>query len=219
MHLALRPAEPVRRKISPNQEAQTADDDQGRDRQRNDGVIHKGGQGRKGRTNTHKIKTGVAESGNRVDYGKIQSSAPAEFRNKADCQKQRSHTLKNKGKGDDPANQAADAPQRYIACRLHQHLTVIQSHPSAEGGGNQRKDGHEAQAAKLDEEQNDKLSENRPAGIGVAHHQSGYAGGAGGSKQRIEKAGGFSLVGNRQAQQPCAHENHKEKAQSDQTHR
>ena len=177
----------VARQIVPDQEAQTADDDQHTDRQADKGIVHIGREGGKGGAAAHEVEARVAESGDGVKDREINALSPAEIRHKADGKQDRAGKFENESEGHDTADQIADAGEGEVARRLHQHLAVIQAHPLADGEGDQGDDGHEAQTAQLDQKQNNDLPEGRPAGEGVADDQTRHAGGAGGGKQRVKE--------------------------------
>ena len=74
----------------------------------------------------------------------------------------------------------------------------------------------EAKPADLDKRQNHALAEHAPFRRGVAHDQSGHAGGAGGRKERVDRIGKRAVRRrNRQHQQQSADEDNDQKAEYD----
>ena len=76
------------------------------------------------------------------------------------------------------------------------------------GQGEEGENGHEAQPAQLNHNQNDHLPKQGPLGPGVRQNQSGDAGGRGSGKQSGEKSGALPAAGGgRESQQQGAGEN------------
>ena len=143
----------------------------------------------------------------------------AKNRDKADGQQRRAHPLRQQGAQKDAADEGDKAAQLVVADALHHHLPLPQAQPPPEQQQEQGGDGHEAQAAHLDQGDNDHLSEGGPVGTRILLHQAGHAGGGGGGKQRVGKgraAGGDAGEG--QHQQPRPQKNHDKKAQGDNLH-
>ena len=83
----------------------------------------------------------------------------------------------------------------------------------------QRGNGHESQAAHLDKQNDDRLSENGPVGARVLGHKARDAGGGGGGEERVQKGCAAGIqAGDGQHQQPRSQQDHDEKAQGDDLH-
>ena len=167
----------------------------------------------------HQVKTRVAEGGNAVPDPVIDAPAQAVLPREADGQQRRAGALHQQRAQEDEADKGHDAAQLVVADAVHHHLPLPQAQPPAQQQGEEGGDGHKAQAADLDEGDNDQLAEGGPVGARVPHHQARHAGGGGSGKEGVaEGRAAGSPAGDGQHQQRGAGQYHDEKAQRDDLH-
>ena len=91
---------------------------------------------------------------------------------------------------------------------VHQHRPPMEPHPLAQQDGHQSGHRHEAQAADLNQQQDDRLTEEAEAAGGVEEGKAGDAGGGGGGKQGVLKGHRLPVPGGQgKGQQRAANEN------------
>ena len=166
-------AEPatVVEKIRQNDETDPADDDQKRHGQKDRRVGAECGE----RSRPEYVEPRVAERRDRGEQRVVQSFRP-ELMSKAQEENQRSDPLGREGRDTDPADQGDDPADREVSLRLHQDILIVQTHPFAEHQIEQRNDGHKAEPAELDQDEDHDLAEETPSESGVERNQTGHAG-------------------------------------------
>ena len=149
MQLQALPAEAAADKITPDEEAEAANDDEHTDRQAHKRIGHIGRQGRKRRTHAHEVEACIAEGGDGVEHGGVDAAQNAKFRDEPDGKQCGTRKFEHERKGNDLADERRRTVERDVARRLHKDLAVIKAEAFAEQHGRQRDEGHEAETAEL----------------------------------------------------------------------
>ena len=200
--------------VAPNAKAQTADDDQERDRQGNQRVGRVAGQRNElfvRKDSAHQIEAGVAKRRNRMPDGVVDTFSDSEVGDKAYTQQKRSRGFDHGGAQGDPPDESAHAAEAVFALGEHKRFTFVESQIATDRAENYRHEGHKTQTARLDQEKDDDLSEQRPMDIGVVRSQPGYAGRGSGGKKCVNIGSGLSVArGERQHQQQTSRDDNDE---------
>ena len=94
-------------------------------------------------------------------------------------------------------HQPPDAAELLLARREHERFALIQSEIFPDCVQKDGNEGHETQPARLNETDDDHLSEDRPMGIGIVGDEAGDAGSGCGCEQRIDVSGGVAVPARR----------------------
>ena len=217
-HLALHPValqvNAVGAHIVPGQKADAAGDDEGHHGDADDGVGSIGGQRGILPPYAHQVQSRVAESGYRMKQGHPQPLQGAEIPAEYGSHHCRAQQFRKKGHFQNEAGQPDDTAHFRSGNGFLYGGALHQTDPPPGENGKERRHGDDAQAADLDQQENDNLAEDGPVGAGVLDHQSRDANRGGGGKQRVQKGGGFpGGGGKRQHQQPGSSQNNPREAQ------
>ena len=109
------------------------------------------------------------------------------FRIESDGQDNCTDTLKKKGSNHGTANQMQDAADIQYIKTVSEPAALLEADFTAQKHGNGCTKRDKAETADLYQKKDDKLSGNRPVASGIYKRQTGYAGGACGSKERRYK--------------------------------
>ena len=194
--------------VAPNAKAQTADDDQERDRQGNQRVGRVAGQRNElfvRKDSAHQIEAGITKRRNRMPDGVVDTFSDPEVGDKAYTQQKRSRGFDHGGAQGDPPDESANVAEAIGAFREHQSLAFVKSQIPTYRVEEYRHEGHKAQTARLDQEKDDDLSEQRPMHVRVIGDQAGNAGCGGGGKKSVNVRSGLPVAGGeRQHQQQAS---------------
>ncbi len=106
----------------------------------------------------------------------------------AGVNEQRPGDLHAEGEGHDDGEHAADLADVFLAQQVGQADAISQRHPARHEVGEEVGDGHDAQAAELDEPEQHPLAVGREGGGDIDRAQAGDADGAGGDKDGVRPA-------------------------------
>ena len=151
-----------------------------------------------------------------MKYAIVTSAAPAKFRHKPDCKQNSSHALQQQSAFYDQLCQPDNTGQLQRIDTLLQQLPLPQADLSPDIDRKEHTNGHKAQTACLNQQQDHHLPEQTPVPIRIHHHQSCHAGGTGGRKQSIQKPGCFSSCRTGQHQKQCSCNNNQKKSYGNQ---
>ena len=219
-HLALHPVapkpEPMLRHVVPGQKTDAADDDQQRHRQDDPGPGAEGGQGGVGTgIGAHHVEARVAEGGYGMEQGHPYPGSAVEGQKRRQHQ-QGARQFRHQGHPADEPGQLHDAAHLKRRDALLEHASLQQRDLSPGDGGDEGRDCDDAQTADLDQDQNDRLSEEGPVDRRILDHQTGHAHGGGGGEQSVVYGGPCARPGrNGQHQQARAQQDDGHKTQDD----
>ena len=152
-----------------------------------------------------------------MEHAVPQRPAEAELRQEAEKQDQRAHALDRGRAAQDVAHEAHDAAVGVAAQRLGQHHALPQTDPAPQRKEEQAGDGHEAETADLDEQQDHHLAEHRPVRTGIDADEARDAGRGGrGEQARQKRRRPAGPCRGGQTQQPRPKQDDPEKHQHDQ---
>ena len=166
---------------------------------------------------TQDVEARVAISGNSAEDGGP-DAVHAKHGHKAERQQAGADRLTGKGKNDGQAQQPRNiqaAASRAFACQLHLSDAQLTPHQQRKAD----RQGREAQAPQLDAAQDYPLTEGRPQGVGIPHHQACHTGGRRGSKKGVDEGSSPYLRGDGQHQQQGPHQNDQGKADDNHPYR
>ena len=152
-----------------------------------------------------------------MEHAVPQRSSKPKLRQKAEEQNERAHAFNCGCAPQDIAHEAHDTAVAVAAEGLRQNHALPQADLTAEGKEKQTRDGHKAEAADLNEQQNDDLTEHGPVRPGVDADEARHAGRRGRGEQARQKRRGFA--GTRrggQAQKAGAEQNNAQEHKDDQ---
>ena len=194
--------EMVQVKIFPDEEAQTADDDEQHNGDVDHRVGYEVGDGALTGDTRHEVAARVAECRDRVKDGIIDAAHRAEHGDKAGCENDRTDALKQQNTLEDKAGQSNNATQCGCTDRFLHGESLAQTDALAADYKNHDRHGQKAHTADLDEAENDELTEQRPVGCGRYDDQTGHTGGRSRREQRIrERSPDTRLGSERRGQQ------------------
>ena len=206
--------------VAPDGEAKAADDDERHDGEIHDRVCRVAAEAPAYVCIRKHVKARVAERGDRVEHAVPQSLSEAELRQEAEKQNERPRPLDCGCAAQDIAHKAHDAAVAVAAEGLCQHHALPQADLAAEREEKQTRDGHKAETADLNEQENDDLAEHSPVRPSVDADEARHAGRGGRGEQARQKRRGFA--GARcggQAQKTRAEQDDEEEHQNDQPSR
>ena len=175
-------------KVAPHEKSDAADDDKERQRQVDQRVGHVIGKGSNFRiSHADDIKSGVAESGNRVKDALENAVAPTEIRHETESEDHGADALNGEGSGCNAADQHDDAVITVHVVGHCQKHSFLGGDRAAHEQGHQDCHGHEAQPPHLDQKKNDHVTEGAPVCGGVLHDKTGHAGGADRGEAGVQK--------------------------------
>ena len=136
-------------------------------------------------------EAGVAEGADGVeDRGPQALAAVGDHAVEPAVKQRRPGRLDGQGHQDDEAQGAPDLGQHRHLEDLAQEAALAHADAPPQQQAQGRGQGHDAQSAELDQQQDHRLAERREAGPGVPHDQPGDADGAGGGEQGVEHPDG-----------------------------
>ena len=148
-----------------------------------------------------------------MPHAVIDPPAQAHLRHEPDREQHRAQSFRQQRTQEDQLHEGDEPAQSVIADAVHHDLSLPQSQPFPQQEEEQRSNGHKAQSAGLDQENDDDLSEGGPVSSGILGHQSRYAGGGGRGEQGVQEGGAAGgVTGGGQHQQPRSQRNHNKEA-------
>ena len=208
--------QPVGAHVLPCEKPDAADDDQRHDDHVDQRIVRVGGQRGVGHGTAQQVEPGVAERGHRMKQSIPQPPDRTVFLTEHRGQQRRARQLDQHCGAQDEARQLHDAADVVGGDGLLHGAALHQADPSARNHRDDHGDGHHPPAADLDQHEDHGLSEGRPIGGGVVHHQSGHAHRRGGREQRVQRFRAHAAHrGAGQTQQQPAQQDHAEKAHDD----
>ena len=203
--------------VAPDGKAEAADDDKGHNRKIHDRIRRIAAEAAARVHIRQHVEARVAERGDGMEHAVPQRPAEAELRQEAEKQDQRAHALDRGRAAQDVAHEAHDAAVGVAAQRLGQHHALPQADPAPQREEKQAGDGHEAETADLDEQQDHHLAEHRPVRTGIDADEARDAGRGGrGEQARQKRRRPAGPCRGGQTQQPRPKEDDPEKHQHDQ---
>ena len=146
-----------------------------------------------------------------------QRAAKAKLRQEAEKQDERARALDRGRAAQDIADEAHKTAVAVGAERLRDHHALPQADLTPQGEEEQTGDGHKAEAADLDQDQDHGLPEHGPVRAGIDADEARHAGSGGRRKKACQKVRRPAAPGRGgQAQKACAKQDHSEKHQNDQ---
>ena len=142
-----------------------------------------------------------------------QPFAPAQQRHKTKGQQKGAQPLAQQRPLQHQTHQPDDAADPVAVHTLLQDAPLPQADLAPQEKGKQGGNGHEPQAADLNEDQDHHLSEPAPLGVCVHRHQARHAGRTGGCKQRIQHRNASVSGRKGTKQKQCPRCNHQKKSQ------
>ena len=206
--------------IAPDGKAEAADDDECHDRKIHDRIRRIAAEAAARVHIRQHVEARVAERGDGMEHAVPQRSSKPKLRQKAEEQNERAHAFNRGCAPQDIAHEAHDTAVAVAAEGLRQNHALPQADLTTEGKEKQTRDGHKAEAADLNEQQNDGLTEHGPVRPGVDADEACDAGRGGRSEQARQKR--RCLAGtrrSRQAQKARADQDDAKKNQNDQPSR
>ena len=213
MHPVLSEPEPVRCNIVPGEEPDAAEYDQQADRQGDaDASFKKSQRGKGAGSRPHDVEARIAEGGDRMEQGHPDpcgAEGSAEGRQHDEGAEQ----FRQEGCPEDEAGHFHDAADLVGRDAVLEHAALQERDPSARKGCDKGRYGDDPQSADLDQDQDDRLPEDRPMDGRIPNHQPRNAHGGGSREQRILQWGpGPLLRGKRQHQQQRSDQDDAQKA-------
>ena len=165
---------------------------------------------------SHQIKTGIAESGDGVEYPIINSPSHSQLGNEPQSQQNRPGSLKNHSSQNNlPGQSYHSANLKRVDAFLHQS-PLLQSDFSSQNNGEKNADGDKSKTANLNHGKDYQLAKDRPVGPGIINNQTCHAGSAGCCKQAFQKRSRRSaFAGNRQHQKQASYQDNPHKSIGD----
>ena len=210
-------AQAVFQDVGPDQKADAADEDQQHEGDVDDGVPRPGGERGEGAAEAaHQVEARIAEGGNGMEQAVEYALPRAEDGDEPDGEQRRPGQLRDGGAGHDDPGQGKDLPHVGDVDALTHDGAAAKTDPPPHEQKEEGGDGHKAQSADLDQQDDHHLAERGPLGGRVPQHQTRDAGGGGGGEQRLDQRGGGAVgAGNRQHEQQRAQRDHDKVAQRD----
>ena len=178
--------------------------DAAQDDQRHDGDHQQRPVAPPGQTVGLKGEAGVAEGRDGVEYGRPGGAGPADQRPQVDVQQNRSGQFHRGHERQDASEQMPELARGFaLQHRAGQGRGRVQVQPSSHQGVGDARGRHHAQAAGLDQQQQDALAQRRELRSGIDDGQPGHADRRRGREQRLDQAQ-VAPVGPRQQQQSGA---------------
>ena len=178
----------LRHRIEPDDVAETADDDQ----------QHRHGQDicvlliRDQTVRSEQIEPRVAERGDRMKDCIPDPADRSELRNEREGIKQRADPLHRENAEHDPAQKTQHVVQGIEIERVAQKHAVADAERFTQHQQKRRRDGDDAEPARLDQNENDDLAEQGPVRIRVDYDETGHADRGRCRKQRGQKRSALS---------------------------
>ena len=174
--------------ILPDEKAQAAHGNEQHNGDADHPVAHKGNEAAAHIHSAHNVEAGIAEGRHGVEDAPPQRPVKGNQEAEANGENQRAGAFNNRRTHQHVGHQLDNAAELIHAQALrHEHPLLDADFPVGQQEEH-RSDGHKAQAAHLNEQQNHHLSKTAPVGIGIKKRQSRHAGGRGGGKDRREIA-------------------------------
>ena len=211
-----REREAVLGEVAPRVEADAADDDQGHDDEVDEGVCAVGGQRGELRPHAHEVETGVAEGRDRVEEGVPEAAHGSEVTREHEVEQGSARKLDSDDHLEDEEGHPDDA------CHVVARDGVLEEAPLDQRDLGPREDAHDegrqddAEAAHLDQGEDDGLAEAAPVGRRVLDDEARHAGGGYRGEEGVE-VGGPLAVGARdgQGQDEPPEQDHPQEAEED----
>lgn len=131
-------------------------------------------------------KARVAESGDRVKDGLESALTETTVSRQGGEKKESPNDFGDKGEDNDEADDVGDLGEVFFRDHFPQDLMIVKRHPAEENGGEVKSEGHDAQAADLNQAEDDDLSRGGEKGGGVFDGETRDADGAGAGKEGIQ---------------------------------
>jgi hypothetical protein len=178
--------------VADDREPQAPQDDQQADRHEDEGIV---GERREAPELTDQVEAGVVERRDRVKEAPPRRSGwVLPSRGKGSPERDGSKPLCKDREHCDAPDEARDAAEvEGAGRRLHEHPIAEPGAPSDEKEQQQGRPGHEAEAADLNEDEDDRLPERTPVVGGVDHGEACDADGRGRGEQRHKSSGGVAI--------------------------
>ena len=200
--------------VAPHEKAETAEHDERHQRNVHERILRPADERLKRIVRcAHQVKACVAECRNRVEHAHCDSLRETVMRHEPAGQQNRSRPFDDeRAEQHAPCQTDNAAAVRQIKPRAHHHALVQRDRSPQDKRRNSR-DGHKAESADLNQQQDDALAEYRPVHCRADRDESGNTARRGCCKQRVEKRRYLSVCRrNRQHQYQRTHQNRQCKA-------
>ena len=174
---------PPGEQVTQHHGAETAGDDETADHDlqgsiaMHPGVGKAGGQGR---------EAGVAEGRDRVEDRLKNAFADVPVGRQREIDEQGAEGFGDEGEDDDEAHRTGDVGEVLFRDHLAKHLAIVQAHAAEQEAGEVKGQRHDAEAADLDETEQDDLPGGGKKERRVFHRQTGDADGAGAGEEGVQ---------------------------------
>lgn len=129
-----------------------------------------------------------------MPHGIINALCRAEVGNKANGKQYGSAALENARADKDTADKTAYAAEFPFSRRLHESLAFVKTHIAFQHSEKHGNEGHKAESARLNQENDDDLPEQTPMRIGVVGDESRHAGRRSGREQGVYVRSGLAVL-------------------------